>query len=138
MAQKVGDRVGAMLSCRDGVAHFFGYGVYEGDFVPEEAIGWLADTAREAKITNPRIRLDTGKTVYGCECWWGGETNIQATLAEQVQVIEVDIDGYREHYREREAERAQAAKQNGAPVGATGSVAASDDGARDRTSEDQG
>lgn len=94
---KVGDRVGAILGAKadEDTVEFFGYGVYEGDFVPEEAIGFLAEMAREVKLKNPRIRLDSGQMVYGCECWWGAEEQIQKKLALYKTIKYVDIDEIR-------------------------------------------
>jgi len=39
-----------------------GYGIYEGDF--EHPV---------LKRLNPRMLLDSGERVWGCECWWGAE-----------------------------------------------------------------
>jgi hypothetical protein len=78
MAAKIGDRVGAIASGNNKTGLvLLGYGVYEGDFIPEDGAGFMAETLRELQRTNPRIRLDSGETVYGCECWWGSETAIQ-------------------------------------------------------------
>lgn len=66
---------------------FLGFGEYEGDFdCPKlreffagaaDAMGYpdLAERLRSGEIpqTSPRIRLDNGKTIWGCECWWGDE-----------------------------------------------------------------
>lgn len=78
---------------------FFGYGVYLGDFHhPELAEEWaraceghptIPSPDRErmaAEIRagthptigrNPKIRLDDGREVWGCECWWGPEANFK-------------------------------------------------------------
>lgn len=32
-------------------------------------------------MPNPRLGLDNGHIVYGCECWWGGEEAIRRHLA---------------------------------------------------------
>ncbi len=61
---KVGDRVGAILSSKDGEVKFLGFGVYVGDKIPLGAAGWLAEGAVEHKITNPKIELDSGKVVW--------------------------------------------------------------------------
>ena len=91
----VGERVGAIFGSKDdGSVEFFGYGVYEGDFVPEEAVGWIAENLREHAVENPRIRLDSGKVVYGCECWWGPESKVLERLDGAI-VIDVDIDEVR-------------------------------------------
>ena len=26
---------------------------------------------------NPRLKLDNGEVVWGCECWWGSEAKIK-------------------------------------------------------------
>ena len=78
-----GQRVGAILSVgrEEKIVCFLGYGVHVGDSVPEEAVGWLAEICREYGFTNPRVELDDGQTVYGCECWWGGEVETRRELA---------------------------------------------------------
>ena len=96
---KIGDRVGAILSSKDGVVDFLGFGVYEGEEIPEEAIGWMADVLREANIFNPCIKLDSGKKVYGCECWWGDAEKVTAELSKYKEVHNVDIDNVREQYK---------------------------------------
>jgi hypothetical protein len=92
---KAGDRVGAISSLDNGIAYLFGYGVYDGDFIPENAVGFLAEACREHGVKNPRIKLDSGKTVYGCECWWESEEGVKNMLAECKEVIEIDIDSMR-------------------------------------------
>jgi hypothetical protein len=94
MKRKVGDRVGAWHSATDDEVRVFGYGVYEGDFIPTEAAGMIAEMAREVGVTNPRIRLDSGKVVYGCECWWGDEAMSRTKIAGR-RVVDVDIDEVR-------------------------------------------
>ncbi|HYE80352.1 MAG TPA: hypothetical protein VEI97_20435 [bacterium] len=79
-----GSRVGAILSEGDGVVRLLGYGVYEGD----QPCPYLGGTP------NPRIRLDSGQVVWGCECWWNGEDDVKASL-EGKQVIMEDITCYR-------------------------------------------
>jgi hypothetical protein len=109
---KIGDRVGAILGAENKEISFLGYGIYEGDFFPEEAIGFLADIRRElikeGKIkkedyTNPQIRLDNGKVVYGCECWWGNELNvkkqIERYIADGYKIINTDIDKIRGEFK---------------------------------------
>ena len=92
---KIGDRVGAILGANDGICEFLGYGVYEGDFIPEEAVGFMAGILKKSKRENPRIKLDNGKIVYGCECWWGGEEKVKEMLAKYKEVKAVDIDEVR-------------------------------------------
>jgi hypothetical protein len=118
MPRKVGDRVG-VVSHQDngpqGTLYLFGYGVYEGDFVPEEAAGWMAEVDREVKATNPRLRLDNGKVVYGCESWWGSEEKVKqiedAAKKAGAPVVILDIDEVRKKFKEAEA----AKKKMGSP-----------------------
>ncbi len=74
---KVGERVIAIRNADHGkrIVYVYGYGVYEGDFpFDAEAAGNTVDVARAAgRISNPRIRLDSGAVVWGAECWWGPE-----------------------------------------------------------------
>ena len=104
--REIGQRVGCILGAREGILEFLGYGVYEGDHVPTEAVGFMADMLCKAKMTNPRIRLDNGKVVYGCECWWGGEESVKARLEgykeSSYRIVEVDIDAIRKKYTEDE------------------------------------
>lgn len=81
-----GQRVGAILGSKDGVVRFFGYGVYVGDEVPPEEAGGF-----NFGQPNPRIDLDSGETVYGCECWWGAEESIKEKISayEKVEIITV-------------------------------------------------
>jgi hypothetical protein len=97
-----GDRVGAILSsdADEGTVYFIGYGTYVGDHVPEEAVGFLAEVARSQKRTNPKIELDNGGVVYGCECWWGGEEAVRKKLESFKSIVEVDIDEVRKEIKE--------------------------------------
>lgn len=95
MPRKEGERVGAILGAKDGKVEFFGYGVFEGDHVPNEAIGWIAESLIANKIPNPRIRLDNGGVVYGCECWWGPEEAVKKRLEQYETVVEVDVNEWR-------------------------------------------
>lgn len=78
----------------DGPVYIFGEGVYEGDFIPEEAEGMFAEILKAAGRENPRIRLDSGKVVYGCECWWGSVDDAKKKMGidQGREVIMVDID----------------------------------------------
>ena len=106
---EVGARVGAILgsSSANKTVEFLGWGRYEGDEVPEGAIGWIAEDAIEESVTNPKIVLDSGQVVWGCECWWGSEHAMQSKLAEWhalgFTVVPTDIDEVRRRYREGQA-----------------------------------
>jgi len=99
MSYPIGTRVGAISHHDAGIVYLFGWGTYEGDFVPEEACGDLAEMLREPGIPNPRIRLDSGQIVYGCECWWGPEETLRKKFAEH-EFVDVDIDQVRRTFRD--------------------------------------
>ena len=94
MSRKIGDRVGAILSVKGDTVEFYGYGVYAGEEVPHGAAGWMAEAAIEADLKNPKIDLDLGGTVFGCECWWGSEEKV-LTILEGKKVVMVNIAEHR-------------------------------------------
>ena len=100
----IGTRVGAILGSnkQTKVIDFLGYGVYEGDYVPQEAVGMMADMLKEHKVNNPCIKLDSGQKVYGCECWWGSEEQVKEQLEDAVKqgytVKDVQINEIREDF----------------------------------------
>jgi len=99
---RVGERVGAVLSSTGDEVLFLGYGVYEGDAVPREAVGFMADALRGYGHKNPCLLLDSGKRVFGCECWWGSEACVREMLdgyrALGRSVVETDIDSARQDF----------------------------------------
>lgn len=91
-------RVGAILSIsQEGIAKFLGYGDYTEDVVPEEGVGGMGDILRKGSVPNPRIVLDCGKVVWGCECWWAEEDRVKERLAACSEVINVDIEQHRKN-----------------------------------------
>lgn len=69
MVDKIGTRVGAILKSDDEGVHLLGYGVYDGDIEHPEF-----------GFPNPRITLDDGRIVWGCECWWGPEDKVKESI----------------------------------------------------------
>lgn len=95
---EIGAKVGAVLSAVDGVVHFLGWEVYGGDVIPEDrGPGYVATSLHNAKLRNPKIILENGKVVYGCECWWGKEKAIQVAIdrwrREGYKIVNADIHG---------------------------------------------
>lgn len=88
---KVGDRLGAIASGDQEEVRIYGYGVYIGHEIPSAQCGGLGPTIREQGRTNPTIKLDSGKVVYGCECWWGPEEKIREAIGPR-RVVVLDID----------------------------------------------
>lgn len=100
---KIGDRVGAILGSNEGTMtiEFLGYGTYTGDFIPSDAVGFMGKTIAKLERTNPRIDLDSGQHVWGCECWWGSEDIVKERLefwtGNGHTIVNVDIDDIRNH-----------------------------------------
>lgn len=69
-----------------------GFGEYAGDEVPPEDVNPILHAMQTA---NPKIILDNGKVVWGCECWWGSEEEIKALIATIPNHIDVDIEDAR-------------------------------------------
>lgn len=91
---KKGTRVGAILYSTEKEVGFLGYGTYVGDEIPPLEVGGLLHTAG---IPNPKIELDSGKVVWGIECWWGDADIIKAKIAQSTQKIKnIDIDEFRQ------------------------------------------
>lgn len=87
-------RVGAILSSIGNTVYLIGYGTYEGDLVPPPELKLVS-------VPNPCIKLDSGKTVYGCECWWGDEAAIKIEVAAFERVVQVDLAKMRSRRRAR-------------------------------------
>jgi len=92
-------RVGAMSSSDTNEVRLFGYGEYVGDEVPPPEIIFMGLSLNVMGHKNPKIVLDSGKVVWGCECWWGSEDEFKASIGNRVVKI-VDIDEERAKYKE--------------------------------------
>jgi hypothetical protein len=84
---EIGSRVGAIKSADQAEVRFFGYGTYQGEEIPDEGVGGFGSIIREAGHKNPKILLDSGDTVWGCECWWGSEQKIKDSIGARKIVI---------------------------------------------------
>ena len=107
MERKPGQRVGAVLSADRETVNFLGYGTYEGDFIPDDsAAGQMARVCRALDRKNPKIRLDDGRIVWGCECYWGPEDDVarwlDTAVASGLAIVNTDIEEVRKAYRGRE------------------------------------
>lgn len=91
---QIGERVGAIMSAKDGIVNLLGYGVRAEDKVPPENASGFGSALHNAGIPNICLLLDSGKEVFGCECWWGPEEAIKKNY-EGWKVVEVDIDEVR-------------------------------------------
>lgn len=59
----------------------FGEGWYVGDFIPDENVSGPGELARQRKALTPKILLDGGVIIYGCECHWGIKEAIESRFA---------------------------------------------------------
>ena len=91
MEPQIGDRVGVVNHSDEKTVYFLGYGTYLGPEVPPGNI----NPPLNAGWPNPKIRLDNGKVVWGCECWWGSEEQIKTEIEEFDHIVDVDIDDMR-------------------------------------------
>jgi hypothetical protein len=87
---KPGERIGALLEAcvATSKAHFLGYGVYEGDFIPPPEV----NPDLNPGIPNPKLILDNGQVVWGCECWWMPEEDMKDMLKGFQTIVTVDIE----------------------------------------------
>ncbi len=98
-------RVGAIshLSERTKTLYIYGFGEYIGDEIPYEAVGFFADVAKQQKHKVPKIMLDNGKIIYGCECWWGDDVEVKKIVNELKEkgykIVYVDIDRERDEFK---------------------------------------
>ena len=58
---EIGSRVFAVRNADNETVYMFGRGVYEG----------RKEGGPMGGFPNPKILLDDGNVVWGCECWWG-------------------------------------------------------------------
>jgi len=86
-------RVVAIACVKDGAVYSFGAGTYVGDEVPPpEVIGPFGQVI----LPNPKIELDSGEVVWGCECYWGPEKKMRERFfPEDAVVKEITPQQYR-------------------------------------------
>ena len=82
------------MDADDRQVRVFGYGEYAGDEIPPEGVSLDLDILAEVKCPNPKIVLDSGQVVWGCECWWGPEAKAAAWIGKRA-MVNVDIEAER-------------------------------------------
>jgi hypothetical protein len=114
-----GMRVVAIRNTDADSIYIYGWGVYEGKFLPpwvnldEEVAAYRAEYEKakaedpdlpeqfdevqfratlEQILGNPRIKLDSGQTVWGYECWWAPATKEETEEKTDRKIVMVDID----------------------------------------------
>jgi hypothetical protein len=73
-------RVGAIRDANETTVHMFGYGFYVGDELPPKEV-------MELTLPNPKIILDNGDVIWGCQCWWSNEAKVQEIIGDREVVI---------------------------------------------------
>lgn len=93
-----GTRVTAIAEGTEDEVKIFGHGVYKGQEIPPtEIIGAFGISPGKLKQVNPKIELDNGQVIWGCECWWGPVDAVEKEIAGR-PVKEVDIEEYRKKH----------------------------------------
>jgi len=86
---KPGDRIGAISHSDGDTLHLYGYGEYLGEFFPPKGTqGPFGIDASEVGCENPCMRLDSGRIIWGCQCWWGSEDSVRERAAKFDKVVE--------------------------------------------------
>lgn len=87
-----GQRVVAISSADDEEVRIFGYGIYVGDEVPPKGTpGVFGIDLGELLIKNPKIVLDNGGVVWGCQCWWGDAERFDKEKLGDRKIVEVPL-----------------------------------------------
>ena len=87
-------KVIAILDAEGDTVRIFGYGQYVGDEVPPKGVKFFGMDLHDIGRANPKIVLDNGKVVWGCQCWWGDVEKAQKEIIKDRKVVVVDIDEY--------------------------------------------
>lgn len=87
---QIGERVGAVRDANESVVNLLGYGVYAGEEVPPKGVGLCGIDVHDMGLSNPKIVLDNGSVVWGCQCWWGPEDKIKKWIGgRKVNIVSV-------------------------------------------------
>ena len=91
----IGDNVCAILSADKNNVQVIGYGKYLGDEVPDRhVVGPLPKALHLASAKNPKLQMEDGTIVWGCECWWGDVTSANEFIGDR-NIINVDMEKVR-------------------------------------------
>jgi len=106
---KPGTKVVALLdiNAKTKTIRMFGYGEYVGDEIPDENSIGFANLLHQSKVKNPKIVLENGKIVWGCESRWGPVEGFKEKHPTPLWTIQmVDIDAARAESEGRPQARA--------------------------------
>lgn len=74
---RVGDRLGVLCHITKSTVYSLGGGTYLGNEVPPPDIRCCGLSPSSSGITMPKILLDQGGIVWGCEVYWAHESVIR-------------------------------------------------------------
>ncbi len=93
MGYEIGDRIGTISHADKGTntVYLYGFGEYKGESIPSNQVKGIGVMLREANVGNPMLVLDTGETLWGCECWWGSEDKVKTEIERYKNVVFLSI-----------------------------------------------
>ena len=89
---KTNNRVYVVYSLDDDVVESFGLGTYLCQAVPDEtAMGLMADFCRQQKREVPKIQLDSGEIIWGCECYFDSEEFMKKVIhGKEIKMVNIE------------------------------------------------
>lgn len=84
-------RVTAVICAKGGKALIAGHGDYVGDHVPPPGVGLMGIELHALGHKNPKIELDNGNVIWGCQCWWGSKERMEEELGD-MEIVELTSD----------------------------------------------
>jgi len=104
MSAKLGDKVFVVAWGDNDNIYFLGFGVYEGDEVPgEDVAGMMGSLLRMREQKNPKLVLDNGDSIWGCECYWG-PTDQFRSFSNMRKIVPITVADYREEAKSKKKE----------------------------------
>lgn len=88
---KLHSRIGAVLSSNENEVRLIGYGTYAGEEVPPDdptRKRGLMGLVHKMERKNPKLIMDNGRVIWGCECWWASEEFVKESMGNR-KVIEL-------------------------------------------------
>lgn len=83
---EINTRVLAIESFKSGVMRSYGEGIYLGNLFPDY------EPFKSVRVKNPCIKLDSGKHIWGFECWWGSVDKVREKYKDKIkEEIIVDV-----------------------------------------------
>ena len=79
-------RVIAIQSTEDGVVYSYGEGEMIKNQIPD------IPPFNTLKIENPCIKLDSGKYIWGFQCWWGEKEKVITKFGNNHVIVDIEED----------------------------------------------